>query len=160
MWCRVKYLTIFVQFFHVNNSIRNRTKIHHCALFLSPPESPPWAGLYHFGVGPSCLSLTELSHQAFTRLYDTLFLNDHSQRKGRPQLMLPTIVMLLSLQEGSIKANIFPSIQKSIGYYNIFVDQGFSRRKRRMQHKLLSTQLFVSKLEHLLLICSLTYSVT
>jgi hypothetical protein len=44
---RVKYLCLFVLLVHASNSVRNRTKLHRCAL-LSPHESP-WAKLFHFG---------------------------------------------------------------------------------------------------------------
>jgi hypothetical protein len=44
---RVKYLCLFVLLVHASNSVRNRTKLHCCAL-LSPHESP-WAKLFHFG---------------------------------------------------------------------------------------------------------------
>ena len=42
---RVKYLCLFVLLVHASNSVRNRAKLHRCAL-LSPHESP-WAKLWN-----------------------------------------------------------------------------------------------------------------
>jgi hypothetical protein len=56
-----------------------------------------WAKLYHFGDASSSLSLTGLSHQAFTQLYDTLFLDEQPQRTGSPQLIHPTAQLVLYL---------------------------------------------------------------
>jgi len=82
---RVKYLCLFVLLVHASNSVRNRTKLHRCAL-LSPHESP-WAKLFHFGDASSFLTMTGMTRRSFRLLHDVLFLGHQRYEFGRPQLM-------------------------------------------------------------------------
>ncbi len=92
----VKYLCLFVLLFYASNSIRNRTKLHHCAL-LSPHESP-WATLYHRGDASLFLALTGMARHAFSLLNDVMFVGQQQRTgRGRPQLMDPNAELCLSL---------------------------------------------------------------
>jgi hypothetical protein len=86
---RVRYLALLLLLIHANNSVRNRSYLHRCAL-LAPAESP-WTKLYRYGDASSFLTMTGMSRQAFLQLFDVLFIDGHQQRYrgGQPPLMDP-----------------------------------------------------------------------
>ena len=92
---RVLYFCLFVVLVHASNSVRNRTKLHRCAVLL--PFESPWAKLYHHGDASSFLTMTGMTRNAFTILHDVLFFGEQPQRTGRPQLMNPTAQLGLFL---------------------------------------------------------------
>jgi hypothetical protein len=85
----VNYLALFVLLIHASNSVRNHTYLHHCAL-LTSAESP-WTNIYRYGNASTFWSLTRLSRQAFSLLFNVLFIDDNQQpnKAGRPLLMDP-----------------------------------------------------------------------
>ena len=86
---RVRYLALFLLLIHANNSVRNRSYLHRCAI-LAPAESP-WTKLYRYGDASSFLTMTGMSRPAFSQLFNVLFMDGHQQRfrGGRPPLMDP-----------------------------------------------------------------------
>jgi hypothetical protein len=86
---RVRYLALLLLLIHANNSVRNCSYLHHCAI-LAPAESP-WMKLYHYGDDSSFLTMTGMSRPAFLQLFDALFMDGHQQhyRGGQPPLMDP-----------------------------------------------------------------------
>ena len=94
---RVKYLVLLILLIHASNSVRDRTKLHRCAL-LSHHESP-WIKLYRHGDASSFLNMTGLTRHAFSLLHDVLFVGQQPQRRGRgrPQLMESTAQLGLFL---------------------------------------------------------------
>jgi hypothetical protein len=71
---RVRYLALLL-LYHANNSVRNRSYLHRCAL-LATAESP-WMKLYRHGDASSFLTMTGMSRQAFLQLFDVLFIDGH-----------------------------------------------------------------------------------
>ena len=77
---RVRYLALFLLLIHANNSVRNRSYLHRCAI-LAPAESP-WTKLYRYGDASSFLTMTGMSRPAFLQLFNVLFMDGHQQRLG------------------------------------------------------------------------------
>jgi hypothetical protein len=85
---KLRQIFLIVLLIRAHNSVRNRTKVHRCAL-LTPSQSP-WERLYHHGGASSFLQMTGLTRSAFCTLNAAIF-DDNIQwpfvRRGRPKLL-------------------------------------------------------------------------